>query len=809
MIVRVPRGAVASTLNRSARTTPGPAPRTAPGTTRLTPRLTPADANAIARGGLSNTAPLTTRSTPAAAEARARVILNAAREYRRGAGFSTPREQHGTLAASEVRGRGILGAGGQQRVPNITAAPLHPDVPAPLQVRRTPAQQGLRVPLIREDAASGLGVFAGVGILPDPEQVRLLQESGMRAVRSQGLVYNDRNPNPEGRLRAAAHDGDYRLLLDEADRPFHIVLNAEGSNANPVQRAWLVEMGIIEPQDPPFQVSEEEEGQVVVRTRASFDLRQAQRLEQAGLHPYGVSTIGDILGNLINDPRPPTGRLNHDPNGRTDGFTDGAGRRFVIRDSAGNSIPHAEAAEILGLPASDQAQSLWASDRFTRGVGANLPAGHSLRTSFDYTGRLNRDPTHPTAFVDRAGRQAEIVDSSQSPIPLEEAERILHVGEFADESDSETSDESGSETSDEQNAVTQSPSQPLREVQAPAATYSDIGEVLDHPATARVSVDHLRRHRLTVSVWSPPGQYRPLRPRPQGLLRVGNPADAPPDAPEHHWIDSPVAEGSQPAQPAIFRIMRNRAGGEQELYDLEPQEVLDILNGPMPAAQARTTDYEDFLEEAGIPNPNNPDRELPMTDAMVEFLATEEAQTNTLYQNGVFAAPWGSFGELPEPVRLPEGELRRPTEIPLHPYMMLDDSGHHFIVIHYREGHRSGRAVRPRLVENLQQLARDERAELLQQAATLPIVDNFLTHNNLVSFAHPDPPQGYRAQWPQGELRAIEGNLIFLHDETGTRYSVTYGAGPAPTNRTHLPIRQVLQLQAEFLQRQMSSREDS
>ena len=95
------------------------------------------------------------------------------------------------------------------------------------------------------------------------------------------------------------------------------------------------------------------------------------------------------------------------------------------------------------------------------------------------------------------------------------------------------------------------------------------------------------------------GQYRPLRVQPQGLLRVGNPADAPPGAPEHHWVDSPVAEGSQPAQPAIFRIMRNREGGEQELYDLEPQEVLDVLNGPLPAAQATSPGYEGFLEEAG------------------------------------------------------------------------------------------------------------------------------------------------------------------------------------------------------------------
>jgi hypothetical protein len=200
-------------------------------------------------------------------------------------------------------------------------------------------------------------------------------------------------------------------------------------------------------------------------------------LEQAGLHPYGVSTIGDIDGNLITDPRPPRGRLNHEPNDHTTGFTDGAGRRFVIRDSAGNSIPHAEAAQILGLPDPDQTQRLWASDRFTRWLGENPPAGHSLRTSFEFTGRLSRDPTHPTAFVDRAGRQAEIVDSSQNPIPLEEAERILRVGDFADAS------EVG--VSDDQNANTQSPSQPVIEVQTPAATQSYIGEVLDHPATAR------------------------------------------------------------------------------------------------------------------------------------------------------------------------------------------------------------------------------------------------------------------------------------------------------------------------------------
>ncbi|PMD26762.1 hypothetical protein NA56DRAFT_296359 [Hyaloscypha hepaticicola] len=765
MIVRVPQGTVASVLNRSAGITPGTAPRTVPATTRRTPRLTPADRDAIARWGLNTqaiqrginiAAPLTTHFTPTAAEARAREILNAAREHRTRAPTSAPLIQNRTSAVAEVRRRGILGARGRQRATNPNAAPLHPPVPAALHIpRRALAQQSRRVPLIREDAASGLGVFAGVGIPPDPEQARRLQEFGMRAARSQGQAPNDRNPNPEGRLRAAAHEGDYRLLLDEADRPFHIVYNAEGRNANPVQRAWLVDLGIIEPQDPPFQVSEEEERQVVIRTHASFDPGQAQRLDQAGLHPYSFSTIGDIDGNLIDDPRPPRGRLNHDPNNHMNGFTDEAGRHFVIRDGGGYSIPHAEAAEIFGLPDRNQTRRLWASDRFTRRLDENLPAGHSLRTSFEFTGRLNRDPTHPTAFVDRAGRQFEIVDSSQNPIPLDEAERILRVGEFAGAS------EVG--VSDGQNANTQSPSQPVIEVQAPTATQSYIGEVVDHPATARVSIEHLRRHRrrLTVSVWSPPGQYRPLRVQPQGLLRVGNPADAPPGAPEHHWVDLPVAEGSQPAQPAIFRIMRNREGGEQELYDLEPQEVLDVLNGPLPAAQATSPGYEGFLEEVGIPDWFDLNQELPLTDAMADFFETDEARAHTLIQNDLYPVPVGSFGALPEPVRLPEGELRRPTEAPLHPYMMLDDAGRHFIVIDYRDRHPT-HAVNPRWVEIIQENERGQRPEMLQQAAALPIVDNFLTHNNLVSYAHPDPPQASRAQWPQGELRSVEENSAFF-----------------------------------------------
>ncbi len=812
MIVRVPRDAVAGTLNRSARTTPGPAPRTASGTARRPPRLTPAEANAIARGGLSTreiqrgssvTAPLTTRHSVAAAAARAREIINAARRYRTGTRISALHGQHHTLGVAEVRGRGILGARGRQRATNINAIPPRPHVPALLQPGRAPAQQGRQVPLIREDAASGLGVFAGMGIPPDPEQARLMQETGMRAVRSQGQAHTDRNPNPEGRLRAAAHAGGYRLLLDEADRPFHIVYNAEGSNANPVQRAWLIELGIIEPQDPPFQVSEEEEGQVVIRTHASFDPGQGQRLEQAGLHPYGVSMIGDVDGNLINDPRPPTGRLNHDPNDHTNGFTDGAGRRFIIRDSVGNSTTHAEAAEILGLPDSDQTQRLWTSDRFTRGLGENLPAGNSLRTSFEFTGRLNRDPTHLTAFVDRAGRQFEIVDSSQNPIPLEEAEKILHIGGYADAS--------GSEVADDQNANAQNPSQAVVEVQAPTATESDIGEVLDHPATARVHMAHLRRHRLTVSVWLPPGQYFPLRTHPQGLLRVGNPADAPPGAPTHHWVDLPDAEGSQPAQPAIFRIMKNRDGGEQELYDLEPQEVLDVLNGPLPGAQAPITDYEDFLEEAGLPDVQDLDQELPTTDAMDDFYETDEAQAHTLIQNDLYPIPWGSFGELPEPVRLPEGELRRPTEDPIHPFMMVDGVGHYFIVADYREPQPFGCPVEPQWVEIIQEIERDQRPGMLEHAAALPIVENFLTHNNLVSYAHhPDGLQASRAQWPQGELRSTEENGIFLRDETGTRFSVFYRAGHRPANRPLL-LRsgQVLQLQAEYLQRQDPSLEDS
>jgi hypothetical protein len=99
---------------------------------------------------------------------------------------------------------------------------------------------------------------------------------------------------------------------------------------------------------------------------------------------------------------------------------------------------------------------------------------------------------------------------------------------------------------------------------------------------------------------------------------------------------------------------------------------------------------------------------------------------------------------------------------------------------------------------------------MLLQAAALPIVDNFLTHNNLVSYAHHDPPQASRAQWPQGELRPIGENSAFLRDETGTRYSVFYRAGHRPAHRAPLlPSDQVLQLQAEFLRRQEPSREES
>jgi hypothetical protein len=258
--------------------------------------------------------------------------------------------------------------------------------------------------------------------------------------------------------------------------------------------------------------------------------------------------------------------------------------------------------------------------------------------------------------------------------------------------------------------------------------------------------------------------------------------------------------------------MRNREGGEQELYDLEPQEVLDVLNGPLPAAQATSPGYEGFLEEAGIPDWFDLNQELPLTDAMADFYETDEARAHTLIQNDLYPVPVGSFGALPEPVRLPEGELRRPTEAPLHPYMMVDDAGRHFIVIDYKDRHPT-HAVNPRWVGIIQENERGQRPEMLQQAAALPIVDNFLTHNNLVSYAHPNPPQASRAQWPQGELRSVEENSAFLRDETGTRYSVFYREGHRPANRALVaPILlsdHVLQLQADFLRRQEPSREES
>jgi hypothetical protein len=610
-----------------------------------------------------------------------------------------------------------------------------------------------RIPIIQEDEA-GRGHFRGWVRPQHPHQAQALQNARLLAARPPYLVHNDPNPNPEGRLRAAANVEDPRRLLDDADRPFHIIVDDGREARDTFGLDTLVLLGIITPQDPPFTIPEAQQERVLVHTWSPLHRDQAENLRNSYLAPVGIN----------DDPRPPTGLLRPAPTVQhPNAFADDRGRRFIIVDGEESPVPLFEAIEILRT-------------ENVRDAGAR-EAESSMSYITDEDARpdelffsLGENPRHssrPSQAITAGDPDfgVELDQPATARITVARLRRYrLGVTPWRATGDGPR-----------ELAV---PQGPLRVGDDPTAPENHWVEVDRPQAIFRITAFQEPLHE-------------PYFPPPEEVLEI---LSRPP----------PGAQPPVPVVPVLGELVPQN--------DDHPPHVRSPERAPFASheehMQFLNHETDRFREEA-IRRP------LQVTDTMRDFFQTPEAQAHILVRNQMYPVLYNSFrwinAGLPAPVRLPEGEL---TEIPdllrehgllYHPYMMRDAAGHNFIVVNDGD-----LAVHPRDVIDVQAQELYERIqrEQLEQIDAIPLVVNFLTRNNLFSLLLPGPPLSPRPQVPQGELRPDDEDLRYLTDQTGARYIVfrREGFNFDDPEASLVPREVALRLQTDFLQRQLPVR---
>jgi hypothetical protein len=539
--------------------------------------------------------------------------------------------------------------------------------------------------------------------------------------------------------------------LDEADRPFHVLFDDELRDV--VTLDFLVLLGIITPQDPPFAITEVQQERIFVRTWEPLNQYQAENLRNNYLAPVGIN----------DDPRPPTGLLRPAPTSQYPGaFADDRGRRFMIVDGEENPVPLFEAIEVLRVANVGGANAREAGSSVSYVTAEDdIPAGS----------RLSR-PSQAT-IADDPDFGVELGDPATARITLARL-RLHRLGVTPWVAAGDIPREYAA------------PQGPLR-----------VGDVPSAPENHWVDVDRPQAIFRIIAFQGP--LHEPYFPPPEEVLEI---LSRPPPGAQPPVPTTPVrrefALQNDDHRPRV-------RSPERQPFDLD-DEHMQFLNREI-----------DRLREAAIRRPlqvTDTMREFFQIPEVQAHILVRNHMFPALYNSfGYINAGLPEPVQLPErePARLPEGELR---EIPdlrreygllAHPYMMRDAAGHNFLVVN--DGNL---AVHPCDVIEVQAQERYERIqrEQLEQIDATPLAVSFLTQNNFFSLFSPGPPLSPRPQAPQGELRLDGEDQRYLLDQTGARYIVFRREGfnfddPAASL---VPREVALRLQADFLQRQLPVR---
>ncbi|KAE9373279.1 hypothetical protein N431DRAFT_557424 [Stipitochalara longipes BDJ] len=472
-------------------------------------------------------------------------------------------------------------------------------------------------------------------------------------------------------------------------------------------------------------------------------------------------------------------------------------------------------------------------------------------------------PHHRAAFMDQMARRYVIVNSGTGlPIPVAEARQILGIRE----SERRNGEGDEGDQEEEDDAVW------ILDVAAvagasEATTVSDpgFGEPFQAAPNANdpaaITEERLQRYNLTIRwhqgrVVTNAGLQRPTG-------RLEQPAgDAHPDPP-NHWVD----EVGRIFMIQSFRL--NELTREHEHRTLPYDEVIQILNGPPPAAQTHeefehgavsstvrefwgTPEAQAYLptrynmwpgdlqalindrrqvqdgprtavvlpqgrlrdrnagdgygvvrDEAGVgfyfytraEIPVSPQavfdllaRVVPVTTALRQFFDTDEdARDYNLVEGGMFPILVSSMGQNGEPMRLPQGALRRSDDEGNHQltrWVMVDETNSQFIVVdsdnlaQYPQDVLDFVERFPRFIRVTAAMREffesDEAAEvhILVQNHMFPVPWNSLRDNHQPM----QLPQGYLRRILPGP-RALQHRLgpFMMTDATGTTLFLVYG----------------------------------
>jgi hypothetical protein len=686
----------------------------------------------------------------------------------------------------------------EQAVGNDLHVPPTPPTPPPRRrVRITHRQDRLRIQarFARQDAT--LNENVDIARPQDPAQAQALRNAGFRAIRPPGFVHNDLNPNPEGRLRAAAYERDHFRLLDEADRAFHI-FTIGGIAATPNH---LVEQGLVETQDPPFHPLEVDEARDPgAGVPIAGEGRQALLLSRSGHAESAVDPdqprhpiyAWDAIGLLVPDPTPE----------HPDAFVDRAGRRYnIVVRRTGATVPLARAREILEIFDEDEQ-----GGEDAEGGGNQEDREYEIdNEAVADDGNPNEGGLSPREIEDSTASGpifGEELTHQMAPIPVPRRPPPM-TAELLQQY--------------RLNLVAHEPpvpefNRPVGSIERPAGdAHPEPGDYWADSRGARFRITQLRGD--DVHFLSHNEVTRILNGPPPGEQPVGSPHFEIGPA-TRAWFQTPAAQAHFLVQNDMHPVPfeESAEGGRIETLrprfpqgDLVAYDEAGFAAQRLAAFVMRDETYITFLVVDHVGYAVDPEEVQTVQD--LYKLWRQRAfdalpfVDNFITHNNLFSTTYPDLQ--PARPQMPQGELRLEQGPPTH---LLDDNRTRYLV-YRRNGVQD--MVQPHEVLRLQ----DEfllRQLQLRRIDAIPYVNNFLTSNHLFSVAHPDPPLRAGPQMPHGDLRLIGEDSTHLQDETGTRYQVFRRQNYEPTARelSLVPNDEVLQLQNEFLQVHQRARQD-